>query len=143
MAFPGGHLDLDDEDLMEAAIRETQEEVGLVLHKSQYIGALSHQLAAPRGRTVDMLVAPYVFAIDAAPELDLNHEVDEFVWGSFNAMFHGRNHDVELRPVAHTKVTFNGYRLAPQHFVWGLTYRTLQTLFAAVDPAYKEPTEPN
>lgn len=127
---------------MAAAMRETREEIGLNLDESQYLGALSHQRAAPRGRTLDMIVAPHVFAIHSEPEFELNHEVDEVVWGSFNSMFYARNHDIEMRPVADAKVAFNGYRLAERHFVWGLTYRTLQTLFSAVDSSYQEPVEP-
>lgn len=142
MAFPGGHMEGGDANLVEAAMRETEEEIGLDLTSSRLIGPLSHQRAAPRGRTIDMLVAPYVFALESIPDLKLNHEVDEVVWGSFDAMYRGSNHDVEYRPVADTKVAFNGYRLADRHFVWGLTYRTLQTLFAAIDPAYEEPAEP-
>lgn len=141
MAFPGGHKDDCDRDLVEAAVRETEEEIGLDLRNSQYVGPLSHQRAAPRGRTIDMLVAPHVFVADAIPELKLNHEVDEVVWGSFADMFNGHNHDVEFRAIADAQVPFNGYRLHQRHFVWGLTYRTLQTLFSAVDPSYSEPVE--
>lgn len=143
MAFPGGHKDEGDCDLMDAAVRETEEEIGLDLSESRFVGPLSHQRAAPRGRTIDMLVAPYVFVIDSMPSLTLNHEVDEVVWGSFNDMFKGHNHDVEFRAVADAQVPFNGYRIEQQHFVWGLTYRTLQTLFMAVDPKYSEPEEPS
>ena len=142
MAFPGGHKDDSDRDLVEAAVRETEEEIGLDLRNSRYVGPLSHQRAAPRGRTIDMLVAPHVFVADSIPNLKLNHEVDEGVWGSFNQMFNGHNHDVEFRAIADAQVPFNGYRIQQRHFVWGLTYRTLQTLFSAVDPAYSEPTEP-
>ena len=143
IAFPGGHMDDGDLDLIDAAIRETEEEIGLDLRESHLIGPLSHQRAAPRGRTIDMLVAPYVFVVESMPSLTLNHEVDEVVWGSFNDMFKGHNHDVEFRAVADAQIPFNGYRIEQQHFVWGLTYRTLQTLFTAVDPEYSEPVEPS
>ncbi|MCY4094731.1 MAG: CoA pyrophosphatase [Gammaproteobacteria bacterium] len=142
MAFPGGHKDDSDRDLVEAAVRETEEEIGLDLRDSCYIGPLSHQRAAPRGRTIDMLVAPHVFVADSIPGLSLNHEVDAVVWGSFTEMFNGDNHDVEFRAIADAQVAFNGYRIQQRHFVWGLTYRTLQTLFSAVDPTYSEPKEP-
>ena len=143
MAFPGGHKDEGDFDLVDAAVRETEEEIGLDLRASRFVGPLSHQRAAPRGRTIDMLVAPYVFVIDSMPNLTLNHEVDEVVWASFNDMFNGNNHDIEFRAIADAQVPFNGYRIEQQHFVWGLTYRTLQTLFTAVDPKYSEPVEPS
>lgn len=142
MAFPGGHKEDDDPDLVDAAIRETEEEIGLDLRDSRFIGPLSHQRAAPRGKTIDMLVAPYVFAVNSIPNLTLNHEVDAVVWGSFNDMFKGHTHEIEFRSIADAQVPFNGYRLEQRHFVWGLTYRTLQTLFSAVDPTYSEPDEP-
>ena len=141
MAFPGGHREDGDEDLVEVAMRETEEEIGLTLRRSQFLGALSHQRAAPRGRTIDMLVAPYVFAVESVPKFDLSHEVDEVVWGSFSDMFHGNNHDIETHPIANSSAPFNGYRLGDEHFVWGLTYRTLQSLFNAVDPTYSMPQE--
>lgn len=142
MAFPGGHMDDGDVDLVHAAVRETEEEIGLDLRNSRLIGPLSHQRAAPRGKSIDMLVAPYVFVVDSLPDLALNHEVDEVVWGSFNDMFKGHTHEIEFRAIADDQVPFNGYRLERRHFVWGLTYRTLQTLFYAVDPSYSEPNEP-
>lgn len=142
MAFPGGHKDDVDDDLLAAAIRETQEEIGLTLTRDQFICALSHQRAAPRGRIIDMIVAPYLFVASKISEFELNYEVDEVVWGSFNAMISGHNHEVEKRPMSEGSMAFNGYRLARRHFVWGLTYRTLQALFSAVDPNYVEPKEP-
>ena len=136
-------MDDGDVDLVDAAVRETEEEIGLDLRGSRLVGPLSHQRAAPRGKTIDMLVAPYVFVVDSIPNLTLNHEVDEVVWGSFNDMFKGRTHEIEFRAIADAQVPFNGYRLERRHFVWGLTYRTLQTLFCAVDPTYCEPDEPS
>ena len=142
MAFPGGHLETDDKDLLDAAMRETEEEVGFTLSTRDLVCPLSHQRAAPRGRTIDMIVAPYVFIVDAIPNFSLSHEVDEVVWGSFKGMMDGVNHTSETRPMAGSDVAFNGYRLSSNHFVWGLTYRTLQSLFTAADPAYTEPLDP-
>ena len=64
MAFPGGHKDPVDDSLQDAAMRETLEETGLSLIGSDYLGALAHQQAQPRGRVLDMLIAPHVFQIE-------------------------------------------------------------------------------
>ena len=141
MAFPGGHLEDGDEDLVEASIRETEEEIGLKLLRSQFLGALSHQRTAPRGRQIDMIVAPYVFVVDELPIFNLSHEVDEIVWGCFSSMFHGQNYGTETYVVSESTTPFHGYRLGEENFVWGLTYRTLQCLFEAVDPSYSNPAE--
>lgn len=143
MAFPGGHKDHEDKSFKDAAIRETFEEIGLDLRSAEHFGPLSHQRAAPRGRTIDMIVAPHVFAVDDVPPFVIDErEVDEVVWGSFDAMIQNTNHDVEYKTVGESAVRFNGYRLGAQHFVWGLTYRTLQTLFSAVDPSFSPIADP-
>lgn len=139
MAFPGGHRDPIDYDLTAAAIRETMEETGLVLQRSQLIGELSQQRAAPRGRTINMIIAPFVFHIEGDPTFTPNHEVAEVVWGPMPAMIDGSIHDIENHHIGAEQVPFNGYRLERGHFVWGLTYRTLQTLFEVLDPDYAAP----
>ena len=141
MAFPGGHRDSTDATLQYAAIRETHEETGLELQPTNFLGALSHQRAAPRGRVLNMLIAPFVFGICGEPTFSPNHEVDDIVWGSLPDMFNGSNHDTEQFMAGDIPTRFSGYRLKPQRFVWGLTYRTLQTFFKVLDESYSEPLE--
>lgn len=141
MAFPGGHKDPTDATLEDAARRETLEETGLDLSASRYLGALDHQQAQPRGRVLDMLIAPHVFEIDGDPEFEPNYEVDEVVWGSLPAMADNRLHDTETKLLDGNPTIFNGYRLSPKHFVWGLTYRMLKTFFYTLDPAWQPPKE--
>lgn len=146
MAFPGGHLEDADADLRAAAERETLEEIGLDLAAAEYLGALDHQRAMPRGRTLDMLIAPHVFALpdtpDAAPDLRLNFEVDEVVWTPLAPLVDNAVHDTETRPMAGRPTVFNGYRLERGHFVWGLTYRMLKSFFFTLDPAWQPVDEP-
>lgn len=141
MAFPGGHLEQHDADLRAAAQRETAEEIGLDLSDACYLGALDHQQAQPRGRTIDMLIAPHVFAIDYDPEFAPNYEVQEVVWTSLEGLASNRRHDTETRPMAGTPTVFNGYRLERGHFVWGLTYRMLKSFLLTVHPDWQPPRE--
>lgn len=141
MAFPGGHKDPVDDSLQAAAMRETLEETGFSLSSSRYLGALDHQLAQPRGRVLDMLIAPHVFEIDGDPSFTPNHEVDECVWAPLQAMAKNELHDTETKPMAGTPTIFNGYRLERGHFVWGLTYRILKTFFWTLDPQWQPPQE--
>ena len=71
MALPGGRQDPDDPDLLHTAMRETSEELGLVLDPSQVIGPLDDLEAVARGRRVGMVVRPFVFHWSAPepPEL--------------------------------------------------------------------------
>lgn len=135
MAFPGGHLDPDDADLRAAAVRETHEEIGLDISSAQVLGRLEAQ--RPQAVRRDMLVAPFVFAIEGDPAFTLNHEVAEAVWTPLAPMHSGENHDIEQRPVATGAMGFNGFRLAGGHFVWGMTYRMVQTFFETIDAGYR------
>lgn len=136
MAFPGGHRDRADDNLRSVAMRETLEETGLVLKDSECLGELSHRHPWTRGPDSEMIVAPFVFGINECPRFQPNHEVAKLVWGSVPDMYDGSFHDTEERIINGVPVTFNGYRLQDRHFVWGLTYRTLQTLFRVLDSNY-------
>ena len=141
MAFPGGHKETIDTSLEEAARRETWEEIGFSLEGSRYLGALDHQLAQPRGRVLDMLIAPHVFEIEGDPIFKPNYEVAEVVWAPLPAMARNELHDTETKPMAGTPTIFNGYRLERGHFVWGLTYRILKTFFWTLDSDWQPPKE--
>ena len=141
MAFPGGHRDDVDNSLRHAAERETMEEIALDLSDAAYLGALDHQHAQPRGRVLDMLIAPHVFEINDDPSFDPNYEVDEVVWAPLQSLVSNELHDTETLPMAGTPTIFNGYRLERGHFVWGLTYRILKTFFTTIDPDWQGPKE--
>jgi 8-oxo-dGTP pyrophosphatase MutT (NUDIX family) len=141
MAFPGGHLDPLDDDLQAAAVRETWEEVGLDLSDADYLGAVDQQRAMPRGRELNMLIAPHVFHVTGDPTFNINYEVAEVVWTRLSPLISGERHDTETKPMAGKPTIFNGYRLERGHFVWGLTYRMLKSFFAVVDPQWQPPPE--
>ena len=141
MAFPGGHKEDSDPSLEAAARRETHEEIGLDLTGGVYLGALDHQHAQPRGRVLDMLIAPHVYTIEGDPDFAPNYEVDEVVWTPLGPMARNEIHDTESRPMAGKPTVFNGYRLERGHFVWGLTYRILKTFFYTLDPKWVPPRE--
>jgi len=137
MAFPGGHREPQDADLAAAALRETEEEIGLVVDRANMIGELSQQRPSRRGGAFDMLVAPYVFFLDGEPSFELSDEVDAVVWSPLAPMHIGESRAREDRLVAGVRMPFSGYRVGGGHFVWGLTYRMIETLFEALDPTYR------
>lgn len=143
MAFPGGKREAVDASLRQAAMRETLEEIGLDLLEVEYLGELSHQRARGGGQVLDMIVAPFVFGIDRTPDFTPSDEVADVVWSSLPAMFHGENYIPEHRVFKNSKSVFNGYHLSNRHFVWGLTYRTLQSLFGVIDTSYVSPLDPS
>ena len=143
MAFPGGHRERRDANLRAAAVRETREEIGLDISSASgaaLLGALPAQRPQSGGR--NLTVAPFVFAVSGDPPLTLNHEVAAAVWAPLDPMRRGDNLTRAKAPfhaahAASAGAACNGFRLDGGHFVWGLTYRVVQTLLRRVDPAWR------
>jgi 8-oxo-dGTP pyrophosphatase MutT (NUDIX family) len=121
MAFPGGKRDPEDPDLGETARREAYEEVGLALPD-------------PVGRLDDVhgrgplpgVVAPFVFAVDDRPELDLQpSEVASAVWIPVRHLLAA---DSAVRYRSRGLGPFPGIRFE-RYTVWGLTHGILEDFF--------------
>lgn len=141
MAFPGGHLDPVDNNLKEAAVRETMEEISVDLSSADYLGPVDQQFAAPRGPRLNMIIEPHVFALPAIPSSTPNYEVAEVVWAPLHDLMANHWHDTETYPMGDTPTVFNGYRLPGGHFVWGLTYRMTKSFFQIIDKQWQPPAE--
>jgi 8-oxo-dGTP pyrophosphatase MutT (NUDIX family) len=73
IAFPGGHKSPSDGTLLDTAIREASEEVGIELRRHVTLGVL--QLVYSQTRRV--LVAPFVFQLKSDVAVRVNDEVAE------------------------------------------------------------------
>lgn len=138
MAFPGGHLDPEDDTLRDAAERETLEEVGLELPRyAEFLGQIDQVRANPRGRDIDMIVTPFVYALVRDPgPLVPNYEVADTLWGSLHDMYTGEALTTGEFTVQGERHTFPGYGVCGQ-LVWGLTYRMLDQFFGMMDPDWE------
>ena len=138
MAFPGGHHEPQDGSLRETAERETLEEIGLNLVKdARYIGRIADVKANPRGRDFDMIVSPFVYVLENPnPQMDLNYEVAEVLWGSLKEMFTGSSVTQHHFSVSGVEQEFPGYSVGNQ-VVWGLTLRMLDDFFRMLDPRWQ------
>ncbi len=137
MAFPGGHIEVTDESSLAAAIRETQEEIGLDLEThGTYLGALDEVKANPRRRKIDMVVSPHVFLLEN-PDVEFfpNYEVADVLWGSLDDMYHGRVETETQFAMNDVVQSFPGYAVGDQ-VVWGLTMRMLDHVFSLIDPEW-------
>jgi 8-oxo-dGTP pyrophosphatase MutT (NUDIX family) len=124
IAFPGGHISSADDTFLDAAIRETLEEVGIDMRRHSFLGLLPFVLTETRGITV----APAVFQLEGRVELELNEEVAENFWASLNLL--GKlpltKAQVQSDSAIRTVDSYN-YR---GHVIWGLTFRILNLLLA-------------
>jgi len=75
ISFPGGKLDPDDSNLLETALRETREELGLMITKEQVIGQLEPVVTLNSG----FLILPFVSVVKEIPMLSANAEVEKIL----------------------------------------------------------------
>ncbi len=73
ISFPGGKLDTDDSDLLDTALRETREEIGLSINRDQVIGQLNPVITLNSGFSI----LPFVSVVDEIPPLLANAEVEK------------------------------------------------------------------
>ena len=72
ISFPGGKLDSDDSNLLDTALRETSEEIGLTIRKDQVVGQLKPVITLNSG----FKILPFVSVVDEIPPLSANAEVE-------------------------------------------------------------------
>ena len=72
IAFPGGKWIDDDTDLLDTALRETKEEIGLTISRNDVTGQLDNVQTLNSG----FKITPFVSIIDTIPQLTANQEVE-------------------------------------------------------------------
>ena len=75
IAFPGGKISDEDNDLLDTALRETKEETGITVEREKIIGQLEPVTTLNSGFTI----LPFVCIFDKIENLMPNSEVDEFL----------------------------------------------------------------
>lgn len=126
MSFPGGRSDDDDGDLLTTAIRETMEEVGVLLRPDQLVGALD-DVAPRRTQLPPIMVRPYAFALDRRPALALNEEVAEAVWAPVRDLLRPEAYHAMIVQAGEVQRSYQAYRLG-ERVVWGMTERIVTPL---------------
>ena len=130
MAFPGGRRDAGDTSLLETAMRETREEVGLDLRgHARVLGRLPDVPAMARGRRIGMTIGAFVFAQESVHQtLAPNHEVAETIWAPLGPLARGEGASTFPYPREGAVLELPCLKVGDQ-VVWGLTYQMLQALF--------------
>ena len=129
MAFPGGRREESDATLVDTAIRETQEEVGVDLRAHELLGTLAD---VPTHRT-GLVVRALVFALRGDVNPRPRDEVADIVWAPIGPMMRGEvSSTFEFLPDGFDMaITLPSFRIG-ERVVWGLTYRMLELLFQAI-----------
>lgn len=130
MAFPGGKRDASDASLLDTAIRETQEEIGLDLQRHAHlVTRLSNVKAMRRG----MVVAPFIFALDEPehPTFAFSSEVADAFWTPIGPIARGETATTFPYNYEGNLLQLPGF-LIRERIVWGFTHRTLTMLLTAI-----------
>ncbi len=130
MAFPGGRQQSEDASLLDTAIRETREEVGLDLAaQANHIGQLDDLQAIARGKPQETVIRPFVFEVHRGSPVRVDdREVAEALWTPLLPLYRGEVDTVRPYEWHGLRIDFPAYDVDGR-VVWGLTYQMLRSFF--------------
>lgn len=132
IAFPGGMTEKNESHL-EAAIRETREEIGLDLSCAEYYGAIDDLQSRSRRGFLPFYIRPHVFKYIKETSIStekINHdEVDCAFWISFEFLLQEKNKTSFIYSMEETQLTLPGINLPTGDILWGMTYKILNQFF--------------
>jgi 8-oxo-dGTP pyrophosphatase MutT (NUDIX family) len=130
VAMPGGRREPGDVDLVATAIRETMEEVAIVLDRSQLLGALGD--VAPVSPVLPPIaVRPYVFGLPGRPTAGLSSEVAASSWEPVETLLRTGARGDHVLTVAGVRRHFPAYQTGVGT-LWGMTERILASFIPAL-----------
>jgi 8-oxo-dGTP pyrophosphatase MutT (NUDIX family) len=127
VGLPGGRAESHDEGLVQTAIRETAEEIGLSLARDLHLlGPLDETRATARTKSIDLKIAPFVFAAEDAPDtLTLSDEVAATHWIPLALLFDSNHAASVTMEHAGQILRFPAIEVRGLT-IWGLTLRMLR-----------------
>ena len=131
IAFPGGRREPGDGDLLDTAIRETHEEIGVDLTAAERLGVLDD--LHPRTPVLPpVVVRPFVFALTSRPPIVLSPEVQDAFWVSFQSLAApGVRGEITIDHPGIPRLVLPAYTLG-NRTVWGMSERILTPLISLV-----------
>jgi 8-oxo-dGTP pyrophosphatase MutT (NUDIX family) len=125
ISFPGGSRDGGDESLLATALRETEEELGIVPADVRVLGALP-----PLSTTTGFFVEPFVGAIPHPyPFRPASEEIAELIEVPLAALRDPASLEQRLLPDRDEPTLFYRYG---DHVIWGATARMVKELLDAL-----------
>ena len=127
MGLPGGRHEPVDPDLVETAIRETHEELGVVLEREMLVTRLDD--VHPRSRVESpFLVRPFLFQVAERQPLVPSEEVAAAEWLPLERLLDPATYQTVTLTVNGVERKVPGYVLDRGRVIWGMTERVLTPL---------------
>ena len=121
ISLPGGAREPGNHSLLETALRETREELGIRTDQLQVLGPLTSLYIPPS----DYCIQPYVAYADARPDFSPEPtEVEELLEMSLNHLLDPATREEEIWELRGHPVVVPFYRLG-EHKIWGATAMVL------------------
>jgi len=124
IAFPGGKWEEEDEDLIQTALREAREEIGLVTGMVEILGNLSTVYV----QISDFLITPVVGWANERPTIAFDpSEVDEVIFIDLDDITDQQNRCDREMETRTGRIFVPGYEINGC-FIWGATAMMLAEL---------------
>ena len=128
IAFPGGKHDPEDETMLDTALREVREELGLIVERNDVLA----ELPMEQTRTTGYRVFPFLARIAVPDRWQIaEREIAEIVDVKLTDITRRDAHDKMIGrfPTWEKAQQVSFYRIG-EHRLWGLSYRILQPVLA-------------
>jgi 8-oxo-dGTP pyrophosphatase MutT (NUDIX family) len=128
IAFPGGKHDQEDETMLDTALREVREELGLIVERNDVLA----ELPMEQTRTTGYRVFPFLARIAVPDRWQIaEREIAEIVDVKLTDLTRRDAHDKMIGrfPTWEKAQQVSFYRIG-EHRLWGLSYRILQPVLA-------------
>ncbi len=134
ISFPGGRLDPDDEDMMQTALRETHEEIGISPDQVEVIGQLSELYIPPSNH----LVSPFAGLLSKMPVFCPDPiEVACIIEVELGDFLSGNNKTESIIKLADGEIVNTPCYKTGEHIIWGATAMILAEFISLFNSAFR------
>ncbi len=128
ISFPGGRMDLEDRTLLDTALRETEEEIGVARSLVTVVGELDRLTTV----SSPAYIAPYVGLLDGRPQVNLSfEEVDAVIHVPVAELLDPSIYRQELWPIGNEVAQITFFELEGDT-LWGATARMVRNLLETI-----------
>ncbi len=125
ISFPGGRWHREDNDLLDTAIRETFEEIGIQIQRNQVIGQLKPVTTLNSGFTI----FPFITVQDKTPSLTLSSEIESILRMPLIPLLKTVDND---KDPDHKSIQEMYTFTFENHLIWGASARMLNQILYAL-----------
>ena len=129
MAFPGGRVEKEDENLIRTAMREAQEEIGVRLTDIEVIGQLTKLFIPPSNFNVQPVIGYMNHRPDFYPDA---REVDKVIEIALEEIINPKIIGRKILNIRGVEIDAPFYQIQ-EHTVWGATAMMISELLTIID----------